>query len=63
MKPHTTSETLHTKWQALADQARTDAEKMLEGHEREGLLRQARQLDTAAQMNSWLSSPGLRAPT
>ena len=55
MKAHTASEALHVKWQALADQARKDAEKMPEGQEREGLLRQANQLDTAAQMNGWLT--------
>ena len=55
MKAHNTSESLHLKWQALADQARKDAEKMPEGQEREGLLKQANQLDTAAQMNGQLT--------
>lgn len=60
MKPHTASDILHTKWQALADQARKDAETMPEGEAREGLLKQARQLDTAAQMNGWLSRTGFK---
>lgn len=54
MKAHTASESLHKKWQALADQARKDAETMQEGDERDGLLKQANQLDTAAQMDGWL---------
>ena len=43
------------KWQALADQARKDAKTMPQGQERDGLLKQANQLDTAAQMNGWLT--------
>ena len=30
--------------------------------ERESLLRKVRQLETASQINEWLSSPGLQAP-
>jgi hypothetical protein len=30
---------------------------------RDELLRKANQIDLAAQVNKWLSSPGLRAPT
>ena len=60
MKPHTASESLHMKWQSLADQARKDAEKMPEGQEREGLLMQANQLDNAAQMNGWLTPSALK---
>jgi hypothetical protein len=33
------------------------------GMARNKLLDKLRQLDTAAQINDWLSSPGLRAPT
>jgi len=33
------------------------------GMERNKLLDKLRQLDTAAHINEWLSSPGLRAPT
>jgi hypothetical protein len=29
---------------------------------REGLLRRARQAETASQINKWVSSPGLAAP-
>jgi hypothetical protein len=30
---------------------------------REGLLRRARQAETASQINKWVSSPGLASPT
>jgi hypothetical protein len=30
---------------------------------RDGLLRKARQKDAAVEVNNWLTSPGLRAPT
>lgn len=30
---------------------------------REGLLRRARQIDTAVHLSEWLSSPGLKPPT
>lgn len=33
------------------------------GSVRDKLLDKLRQLDTAAHINEWLSSPGLRAPT
>lgn len=33
------------------------------GMARNKLLEKLRQLDTAANINEWLSSPGLRAPT
>jgi hypothetical protein len=32
------------------------------GVERETLLRKARQVETAAHIDEWLSSPGLRSP-
>jgi hypothetical protein len=32
------------------------------GREREALLREARQIETASHIDEWLSSPGLRAP-
>jgi hypothetical protein len=43
----------------LREQART----MPPGKERELLLRKARQIDTAAHINEWLTSPGLRPPS
>ena len=42
---------------------RKQAEGMPLGIRRDELLRKARQVDIAAEVNKWLSSPGLRAPT
>jgi hypothetical protein len=50
----------------LAQQARRLREQALTmppGLEREELLRKARQTETAARMNEWLTSPGLQPPT
>lgn len=33
------------------------------GKEREVLLRRARQAETAARINEWLTSPGLKSPS
>jgi hypothetical protein len=51
--------------QRLEDQAkrlRKDAKGIPPGVEREKLLRLARQAQTAAHIQEWLSSPGLQAP-
>jgi hypothetical protein len=51
--------------QRLSDQAkalRERAKGLPPGSEREDLLRQARQAETAAHINQWLSSPGLASP-
>ena len=37
-------------------------EQLPQGKEREGLLRKARQQETASHVNEWLSSPGLAPP-
>ena len=50
----------------LADEAarcREEARTLAPGRRRDMLLRQARQDETAIQIESWLRSPGLRAPT
>ncbi|QOZ08385.1 hypothetical protein [Bradyrhizobium sp. CCBAU 51765] len=50
----------------LADEAarcREEARALAPGRRREMLLRQARQDETAMQIETWLRSPGLRAPT
>jgi hypothetical protein len=45
------------------ERLRAEAEKLpLGNHEREMLLRKARQAETALRINDWLSSPGLQAP-
>jgi hypothetical protein len=49
----------------LAEQAkrlRKEAQGTPPGVERDKLIRQARQAETAAHMQDWLSSPGLQAP-
>ena len=49
----------------LAEEARRlkeQAKKMAAGREREALLRKARQAETAAHINQWITSPGLMPP-
>jgi hypothetical protein len=50
-------------WHEQAEAVRAEAKKLPHGKEREMLERKARQLDTASQINQWLTSPGLTAPT
>jgi hypothetical protein len=38
------------------------AHRLQPGREREKMLRKARQLEVAVDINEWLSSPGLQAP-
>lgn len=50
----------------LADEAarlRAEARALAPGRRREMLLRRARQDETAMQIEAWIHSPGLRAPT
>ena len=47
---------------AEAKNLREKAKAVAPGIEKEALLKKARQADVAAQMDEWLSSPGLRAP-
>lgn len=42
---------------------RKQAQGMPDSIRRDELLRKARQIDVAANVNKWLTSPGLRAPT
>jgi hypothetical protein len=51
--------------QRLVDRVRSLREEVSllpPGARREGLLRQAREADTAARMDEWLRSPGLEPP-
>ncbi len=43
--------------QRAAEEAREAAQKLPEGRERDALLKRARQTETAAHINEWLSSP------
>jgi hypothetical protein len=54
--------TIEQKWHQQSEAAKDEAEKLPHGKEREALMRKARQLHTASQVNEWLSSPGLRPP-
>jgi len=46
--------------QRAAGEAREAAGKLPDGQQRDALLRKARQAETAAHLNDWLSSPGLQ---
>jgi hypothetical protein len=45
-----------------AERLRAGAEKLPHGHELDLLLRKARQTETAAHVNEWLTSPGRSPP-
>ena len=55
--------TLEQKWHQQSEAAKSAAQKLPQGKEREDLLRKARQLETASHINQWLSSSGLQPPT
>ncbi len=50
------------KWRRLAEQCRDQARKAPQGHARDELLERAAELEAAARLEGWLTSPGLRAP-
>jgi hypothetical protein len=54
--------TIEEKWHQQSEAARTEAEKLPYGKERDVLVRKARQLQTGSQINQWLSSPELKPP-
>ena len=54
--------TIEQKWHQQSEAAKNEAEKLPHGKERDALVRKARQLRTASQINDWLSSPGLQPP-
>ena len=54
--------TLEQRMEMEARQLRAAAERLPPCRERDHLLRDARRADTAANINAWLISPGLRAP-
>jgi hypothetical protein len=47
---------------AFAEKARGKASQLSPGPERKDLLKKARQADTAAHLDAWANSPGLRPP-
>jgi hypothetical protein len=54
--------TIEQKWLEQSEAAKQEAQNRPYGREREALVRKARQLETASQINQWLSSPGLQPP-
>ncbi len=48
--------------QRAAGEAREAAGKLPDGQQRDALLRKARQAETAAHLNEWLSFPGPQGP-
>ena len=54
--------TIEQKWHQQSEAAKNEAEKLPHGKERDALIKKARQLETASQINQWLSSPELRPP-
>ncbi len=54
----TFEERLAAEVQRLKEQAKA----MAPGNARDTVLRKARQTETAARVNEWLSSPGLQSP-
>jgi hypothetical protein len=57
--PHTFEENI------AAEKAKLEAQiaKLNPGPQMDALLKKIRQLETAAHMSEWLSSPGLQSPT
>ena len=55
--------TVEQKWHEQSEAAKQEAAKLPHGKLKDQLLLEARQLQTASQINQWLSSPGLQPPT
>ena len=53
---------LQDRLASFAEEAREKASRLPEGCEKEDMLRKARQADTAAHLDDWMSSPGLQPP-
>ncbi len=58
-----TADSLKDRLASFAKDAREKASRLPPGPEREQMLRKARQADTAAHLDDWANSSGLRAPT
>jgi hypothetical protein len=54
--------TIEQEWRHQSEAAKCEADKLPHGRERDALVREARQLQTASQINQWLSSPELKPP-
>jgi hypothetical protein len=56
------SVSLRDRLVSFANEARTKADLLPPGRERDGLLTKQRQADTASHLSDWANSPGLRPP-
>jgi hypothetical protein len=54
--------TIEEKWRQQSEATKSEAAKLPHGRARDALTRKARQLETASQINQWLSSPELKPP-
>jgi hypothetical protein len=54
--------TIEQNWHQQSEAAKNEAQNLPPGKKRDALVRKARQLETASQINQWLSSPGLKPP-
>lgn len=54
--------TITQNWSDQAEALEREAEMLPMGRAREALLKKARQLRTASEMDRWISSPGLKPP-
>ena len=53
---------INPDWKKRAEEIRFHAAQLPYGTEKEHLLKQARQLETASHMMDWLTSPGVASP-
>lgn len=56
------TETLQDRLNKFAANSREQASTMPAGAERDQLVKKARQADTAAHLEEWMTSPGLQSP-
>ena len=56
------TETLQERLRKFAADIREQASQMPPSAERDQLVKKARQADTAAHLDEWMSSPGLQSP-
>ena len=54
--------TIEDNWRQQAEAAKIEAQTLPYEEERDALVKKARQLQIASQINQWLSSPGLQPP-
>jgi hypothetical protein len=54
--------TIEKKWYLQSQAFKSEAQKLPHGKDRDALMRKARQLETASQINQWLSSAELQPP-